>query len=380
MTSAYGSKICIVADVSDSALAHWRIVRQTVLCLCRLLETRFTINIYLLGDCDPISRTWVEQQHTLEASFPRRIACSFITPTLGALLRSTRNSLHAVVMVGNGEIADISDWLEEPRVERWIAVQVDAERTCSDVRIPTWSHSEIDEIIVAINTVTMRHQHRTPIIGPQAYCVPSVSWTLDRIGYPLIQVDILGGAYVHLFPVAKAQFEHFLAQPGQPLGDYWYEQILAQHPRGKLNSPEQGSAVNLFMTGLLPDEVARFGSWMGRSYRLMTVDEWVKYYTWLAALPLVPEPPAQVSDRLNHYAAKLWHTLCRDAPSETFASVSIGHADMLEAVVDPSYAAPNAVRWMGQSGLLKATTGVRPAKVNVRKYNVGFRLVTTRVS
>jgi hypothetical protein len=356
-------------------------VRQTVLQLYSLLEARFAIDLYLLGDDEPISIAWLQQQHRLEASLSRRTACSLITPTLGALLRGGRKRMHAVVLVGNGSIFDMADWLDEPRVERWVAVQVGNESLCTHDRVLTWSHKKIDDIIVGINGAALGPQRRTTAPELPPYRVPAVSWELDRTGFPLIRVDALGDAYAHLFPVAKAQFECYLAQPRVSLGDNWYEeQILAKHPRGELNAEGSLSTASLFMTGLLLEEVALFRSWMGSAYRLMTAEEWGTYYTWLKAIHFLPEPPAVLISSLNRYAAKLWVSLCQRTPLNTFATVAIGLPKLLEVTVNPSHAKHDAVRWMGQSGLIGATRGVRPVNPDIRNYHVGFRLVTTRVS
>jgi hypothetical protein len=45
-------------------------------------------------DLQPLALAWFEQQRQLEPSFPRRIACSLITPTIRALLKGTSKHVH----------------------------------------------------------------------------------------------------------------------------------------------------------------------------------------------------------------------------------------------------------------------------------------------
>src|SRR5437773_9846541 len=66
-----------------------------------------------------------------------------------------------------------------------------------------------------------------------------MQWSCDRTGFPVLELPDLGIA-AHLFPVAKVQFERFLAEPVMELakspeparyGDVWYEQLLEVSPR-----------------------------------------------------------------------------------------------------------------------------------------------------
>jgi formylglycine-generating enzyme required for sulfatase activity len=109
----------------------------------------------------------------------------------------------------------------------------------------------------------------------------------DRAGYPLLE-DSEAGLQVSLLPTTKAQFERFLAEPGEP-GDAWYEARLAENPRVSWHHFDAADRERLFLTGITPEETLAFSAWLGPGFRLPTVAEWRAVDNWLAESPFTPE-------------------------------------------------------------------------------------------
>ena len=81
------------------------------------------------------------------------------------------------------------------------------------------------------------------------------SWC-DPCGFPVIPVESLGLS-VHLLPVAKVQFERFLAEPND-YGDSWYEELLALNPRSSHTRLDNETRERAFLTGVVPEEARAF--------------------------------------------------------------------------------------------------------------------------
>ncbi len=94
----------------------------------------------------------------------------------------------------------------------------------------------------------------------------------DRTGFPLIPV-FETGIEAHLLPVTKIQFEDFLKDTGRS-DDSGYMEMLELNPRVSHQKFTSENREQLFITGVLPDEVTAFARWMGEDYDLMTVMEW----------------------------------------------------------------------------------------------------------
>ncbi|HRR95776.1 MAG TPA: hypothetical protein P5150_03470, partial [Candidatus Ratteibacteria bacterium] len=81
-------------------------------------------------------------------------------------------------------------------------------------------------------------------------------------------------------PVSKFQFEKFMIKNG-PLGyfytDEWYKKILSLNKRNnwkKINENPWG----IFITGLEYKEIVPFLKYLGKDFRLPTVEEWICLY------------------------------------------------------------------------------------------------------
>ena len=84
-----------------------------------------------------------------------------------------------------------------------------------------------------------------------------------------------GTTYLSLFPVSKYQFERVLSHQKIPprFTHTWYKKILEVNGRCPWWDWND-TPWRLFLTGLLPDEVADFLKLYGHGYRLPTVREW----------------------------------------------------------------------------------------------------------
>jgi hypothetical protein len=79
-----------------------------------------------------------------------------------------------------------------------------------------------------------------------------------------------------LLPVAKVQFERFLAEE-HVYDDLWYEQVLAVNPRMSWRQFRNEEREQLFLTGVSAEEALAFARWLGDDhdrFDLPTVDEW----------------------------------------------------------------------------------------------------------
>jgi hypothetical protein len=97
-------------------------------------------------------------------------------------------------------------------------------------------------------------------------------WSCDRTGFPVLELPQLGWA-VHLLPVAKVQWERFLAEPNG-LGDAWYEQLLQVSPRLSLPKANARNYEQLFVAGVLPHEAEALARWLGEDFQLPTSEVW----------------------------------------------------------------------------------------------------------
>jgi hypothetical protein len=119
-------------------------------------------------------------------------------------------------------------------------------------------------------------------------------WSYDRTGFPLLELPALHLS-VHLLPVAKAQFERFLAEPhrelaqGRLYGDLWYEKLLDASPRVTPREARAGDVESLFMAGLLPAEIGPYAEWLGDDFQLPTTEVWRAVDSAVRGVPLVAD-------------------------------------------------------------------------------------------
>lgn len=98
--------------------------------------------------------------------------------------------------------------------------------------------------------------------------------TLDKTGFPLIQLKEWDFR-IGLMPVSKYQFERYLCSDDKSAGvfmDEWYRSYLQQNPRAPCDEWEY-APWKLFLIGLSVKDIGHFVSYLGKGYRLPTVEE-----------------------------------------------------------------------------------------------------------
>lgn len=110
----------------------------------------------------------------------------------------------------------------------------------------------------------------------------------DPAGGPMLWLPGVG-AYVHLLPVSKIQFETFVcARPSSQFDQQWYDKLLTlDKEKGSTGrvSPHAVTAANYwqaFVTGIRPTEAAVYATWCeestGATFELPTADRWWKAF------------------------------------------------------------------------------------------------------
>jgi hypothetical protein len=300
--------------------------------------------------------------------------CSLIAPIMEALVREERK--RRIIIIGNGEIFDLDDWIGDPRVHGWLLVKTGEQSLqkaggrVSEISLGQVS-DKIETLLSYFNRFTRealeppRRNH-----DPDAY-----KWRVDASGYPLIFVEPLG-TFVQLFPVTKPQFEKFLASGRRPdFGDEWYAERLSANPRASYWSTYIPERARLFMTGITPDEALAFGRWLGRDYSLLSAEDWSACYEWFAEQP-VPSVPPDIAGRLSQDALGVWKTVegqwLESHWEPSFRELSLMTQGILEWVVERS----GRYCGLGEPASKfqrKANDPVRPVGQR-RLKNLGFRL------
>ena len=288
-------QVILVVDNSESALPFWTEVKGIALELGSALSERPAPQVYRLNSRQP------ETLLALDESNPNLTgpmsAGSFIAPVMQDLAARGQR-IDALILIGNGEVFDLADWLGHPLIDRWVLVRVGPNSMIGS------GVETIDEVErEALSTVFERL--RDPPPTRVAYYRPATptgvangEWRIDRSGYPLIHIEPLR-CYLHLFPIAKAQFERFLA--GENAGDWGdreYVEMLKSNPRASYRAPSQPKYEQLFLTGVRPKEANAFGAWLGDAYSLPDERQWLAAYDWLANQPVPAPPPDLAEDAL----------------------------------------------------------------------------------
>jgi len=154
----------------------------------------------------------------------------------------------------------------------------------------------------------------------------------DHTGFPLIAVPE-AGIEMQLLPVAKVQFERFLAGP-DGLGDIWYEAALAVHARVSWRSFSDEDRERLFLGGVLPAEGARFAAWMGRGFDLPTLAEWRAACRALPAEVLTSAKLAALRSHLGPVACAVLDRLLDQLQPSTLLGLSLMRGGLVEWVRD----------------------------------------------
>jgi len=157
-------------------------------------------------------------------------------------------------------------------------------------------------------------------------------WSCDRTGFPVLELPQLGWA-VHLFPVARVQWERFLAEPGS-FGDSWYEEVLNVSPRVSWRQVNLNTYEQLFMAGVQPEEVERFAGWLEEGFQLPSMEIWREIDRYLLEEAIDAEFLVQLQDapKLHANAARLLKFLLDGRQPRTWNQLALMRDGLLEWV------------------------------------------------
>jgi hypothetical protein len=229
--------------------------------------------------------------------------CSLIAPVLRDLVEREQQ-IDALILIGNGQVFDLSDWLGHPAVNRWILVRMgpDSLLPKSEQRINELATDLPAAVYDRLSVETAKEVRYTRRV--KSANLAGDRWQVDRTGFPLVRVDPLH-AYLHLFPIAKVQFEQFLSSgTSSSWGDEQYSELLGLNPRISYQALDQTKYEQLFVTGIRPEESKEFSSWLGDDYSLPEDRDWLACYDWLAKHPIT-DIPAGISDE----AIAIWEII-----------------------------------------------------------------------
>lgn len=288
-------QVVLVVDNSESALPFWTDVKGIAMELGSALSERPTPQVYRLNSREP------ETLLTLDESNPSltdsMAAGSFIAPVMQDLA-ARGERIYALILIGNGEVFDLADWLGHPLIDRWLLVRVGPNSMIAN-GLETIDEIEADALSTVFERLPEPPPTRVAYSRPATRAgVASERWRIDRSGYPMIHVEPLQ-CYFHLFPIAKAQFERFLAEGNSgDWGDREYAEMLKLNPRASYRAPGHSKYEQLFLTGVKPKEAKAFGAWLGDGYSLPDERQWLTAYDWLANQSVPAPPPDLAEDAL----------------------------------------------------------------------------------
>ena len=302
-------------------------------------------------------------------------ACSLIAPIMEALVKQEQK--HFLIIVGCGEIFDLLDWTDDPRIGGWLLVRTNQQALqAKSGGVTEITQDEIQDQETLLSYFSPSAQE--PVEYPRHPRVErSYQWSVDASGYPLIYVEPLKSS-VQLFPVTKPQFEKFIVSDKQQrFGDDWYEDILAMNPRASYYSQDTAEREQLFMTWITPDEAIAFSRWMGHQYTLLSAEEWSKCYEWFERQPIT-SIPYDLNIRLARDAQAIWEIIDRQypSPSANLQELSLMTQGILEWVEKRKGQYYGLGEPASSNNLRKACDLVEPVISGPgRLKNLGFRLI-----
>ena len=370
--------VVLVADASESAASNWKTTIGAVRTLVEALPDHCVRELYILG-CDqlvPLSRI-----RDVDFDYPEDLArtCSLVAHIIRVLTRRHRHT-QAVVIVGNGEVFDLADWINYPLVDRWVLVRSGTESLQGSQ--PVADEVEADQLEDVYAALRAPVGWKTAVYGRRtsAWSSRSFSWVLDTVGYPMIWIESIE-AFVHLFPVGKAQFERFLSRANlQGSGDLWYAELLSLNPRASYRAHEAQPYEGLFLTGILPDEAVAFAQWMGEEYSLLCADEWCATYEWLQHHPSSAVPPSLYDQGLSEDAYRIWEIIENELHPHNLLELALMSKGVMEWVTDNAaegsdvYAGLGLPRDSFWPSVRTSVDTVRPIRPERRLSCFGFRL------
>lgn len=321
----------LVVDTSLSARPYWGEVQGIALEVGSALPEQYPPEVYRINSGQ--SRT-LASLAGVEPAGPdqQTAACSLIAPVMRDL-RTRGERVDALILIGNGEVFDLADWVGDPLIERWVLVRTGPDKLFGGTgagveEVSGGSLSAVYERLCApASSVTARRP--SPRVATGA--VAQGAWRVDRSGYPLVYVEPLQ-RHVHLFPVTKAQFERFVADAA-PAGwsDETYAEMLKMNPRVSFRAAVEADCIGLFLTAVKPEEANAFAGWLGGGYELPDERQWLACYDWLGQQP-VPTPPHGLSED----ALAVWQAVNARQHPRTLLELSLMPEGVREWVRTPS--------------------------------------------
>ncbi|MBC8254988.1 MAG: hypothetical protein H8E35_13325 [Ardenticatenia bacterium] len=325
--------IVLIADASESAAPFWAQTARTVADLIAELSVDSVSSVRLLGT----SLRWEPDEWHPGMLMPpqARNSGSFAAPVMSALDKARENP-PVIVIVGTGEVFDLADWLGSG--VSWALVRV------GSVSLQGASSRVLE--LTPGSLGALDHLLRTAMPAAPSTRPPPGSgfirheWTTDRAGYPMVRVEPIN-AFVHLFPLAKPQFEQFLADARLPgHGDAWYADLLSLNPRLSPMSDSLTDYERLFVTGLLPEDAQAYVNWHGGGLRPFTIREWRRAFRWMYQQD-VSALPHELEVTLTPTAHRLWDGLRSELQPRTLLDLSLMRGGVVEWVNDAGR------RWVG---------------------------------
>jgi hypothetical protein len=320
--------VLIIADATESAAACWPKTARAIAGLLVALPAGSVAGVALLGT----ELMWPAEAWQPGLPLPTEAsgAGSFVAPVMAGVKTRRLNPRWGVI-AGSGEVFDLPDWTAAGL--SWALLRTgEASLQAADGRIAEFAAA--DGLAALASLLGAEPQIAPRRVQRELTGAIKQRWALDPTGYPMIYVPPLA-AFLHLFPVAKPQFEAFLAAAPSPArGDAWYGELLALNPRLSPWAPSLASYEHLFVTGLLPDEAQALTAYLGPDFCLPGVESWRTAYAWLAGQEL-SVPPAVLEYDLAPAARRLWHGLLAAIQPRTLLDLSLMQGGVVEWVTAP---------------------------------------------
>ena len=290
--------VLLVIDASDSAAPHWSEIKQAGQHVIQVLPDGAIDCVYLLG-----SPHAVECEKVSNLIFPARSGPSLIAPII-TKLREERRRVQVGIIIGTGEVFDLEDYLWSPWVNHWALVNAsDFSLAPAGLYVPEFSTKNLDILYEYLDNGSFSPSAVQKRFA-SVWSSENYELEFDRAGFPLIYIESLH-SWIHLFPVAKPQFETFLSETSH-FDDEWYQQILSVGPRCSFRNQEASSYEDLFLTGILFQEILPFADWLGPEYRLLSVSEWREAYRCMEKRAIFSPPANAEHAGLAESAKGIW--------------------------------------------------------------------------
>lgn len=211
----------------------------------------------------------------------------------------------------------------------------------------------------------MSSVHREParLAGePWGASALALAFEIDPAGFPMVWVQAIA-AWMHWLPVSKLQFERFLHQARDRRFDAaWYEHLLTLNPPVAPERIRTENYRNALLTGILPGETQRFAAWLGAGFTIPTLEQWLRAWASLDALPAERALPASLASGLEEPV----RTLVMRIESALAAAAGPGRRRTLAdqmlmrwGVLEWVEETANPARWVGIGEPRRAPRGVR---------------------